>query len=436
MGTLGHPFALGPLRHRAGRAAFAHGPTPAMPPAGPAPLAAPPNLLTPAQAAFDTAAHVDGRGNWGVQGGRLVKTGGSANEARMALDTPTVADHPHVALADHAVTAGNLKLRLGGNGVTIGRGLAADWQNFEYMPAATNVAAYPRLEAKPTSDYAGSLGDLRLHDLAATDPTRVACDVVIVGGDSNSANGGFNHVTRANREIAYDPRIWYLPNVTENDVGCVRHMPFPCIEPVCATPGRGTSPVQAIASRLVAWSAARGRALLMLPIGDPGSGLMNTEEWRRVSTVPGSGGIGFQSMLDAVAAMRALGPAHEIVGCVWSLGVNDRTSIGYDLEGGWLDRMAEFVADVRAHVADVPMVLERVSEHHNPDDDGASAAMRLAQDRLDQDSGDARALPRFRVVTPPGDQGITDRHDPHYTAAGQYEKGRRDGDALLALLGG
>ena len=50
------------------------GPAPVPPPAVD-PLATPPNLFTTAQSGFTDTAHIDFRGNWEVQSGRLVCTG-------------------------------------------------------------------------------------------------------------------------------------------------------------------------------------------------------------------------------------------------------------------------------------------------------------------------------------------------------------------------
>lgn len=407
-------------------------------------LERPANLFTPAQSGFDAAAHLDGRGNWQVAEGRLACNGAApGNDARLTLDAPLVAGRAYVARIDHAHQAGTLKLQLGGDGVLSGRALSEGWQDTEYFPGAEVAGNYLRLQAKPSSDYAGSFDAVTLHDLSGVDPARVACDVVIIGGDSNATSATSEHVTPANRETGFDPRIWTMPGLrsggSHSPSQSERHRPMPMVEPVIAAVGaQRMSPCHAAASELVARAAARGRPLLVMALGDAGSGLMNTEDWRRSSSVATTGARMWGEMLAMKAALEALGPAHEITGAIWSLGANDTFGGDYAVEEGWLDQMAGFVADLRAHVADVPMVLWRVGRHYEPDlgngaTDGRGQAMGAAQERLDQDSGDARAIARFKVVTPPEGHQLSDPHDPHYTAAGMQAKGRAAGAALAGL---
>lgn len=404
------------------------------------PLAPPASRFTTAQASFDETAHIDFRDNWQVSGGRLTCTGTSGNDARLTLDTPLVAGRPCFTMADVEITAGDMRFQLGGDGFASGGTITDGWTNSRYFAAAEVTGDFPRVQIKPSTDFAGSLDDIALYDLSTVDPHDVACDVIIVGGDSNSCNATSGYVTATNRETAFDPRIWYMPHLRSTgsfDVaGVLRHVPRPCVEPVAAVEARRMSPVHAVAGRLVGWSAARGRPLLVMALGDPGSGLMNTEDWRRGSTVATTGARMWTEMVAMKAAVEALEPAHEIVGMVWSLGANDLTGAGYDFEGGWLDVMGGFVSDLRAHVADVPMVLWSIGEHFEPSapGDGRGAAMLAAQQKLDQGSGDIRALDRFRVVVPATGHALSDQDDPHFDAQGMQRNGRDAGDALLGLL--
>lgn len=450
MGTLGTPFALGPLRLRAGQATFGDGDPvapPVEPPVGPAPLVTPPNLLTAAQAGFDTATHVDGRGNWTVQGGRLVKTDTNANDARLALDAPIVPGRPHYMVVDQSRTAGTLKLQFGGNGSSTSQTLTEPWMTFANFPAAEVKAAYTRVGPNPTADYAGSLDAFRVFDLSTTDPRTVACDVLIVGGDSNATSLTSEFVTPANRETPFDPRIWSMPGLRiggfHDQSQSFRHIPLPMIEPVQGGGGSGQrmSPVHAAASRLVARAAARGRPLLVMALGDAGSGLMNTEDWVKGSTaMSGSNQTGARMWAELVAmkaAVAALGPAHQIVGAIWSLGANDRagfTTPGqYDATGHTANYRG-FFANVKADIANVPQVLLNIGSHMDGEFGATPLRQWLAQ--LDQSSGNAKAVPGLRVVQPaPGNQ-FAGNADPHFNAAGMQANGRAAGDALLAMLGG
>lgn len=411
-------------------------------------LSAPANLFTAAQTSFATTDHVDGRGNWQMEAGRLVCLGTNAGQdARLSLDATLTAGEGHYILVDHFPgTAGNIKLQLNGAGTYKGNALTDAWQTFDYVPAISSTGAYTRVGIKPDTTFDGAVGNVRLYPLGAVDPNTVACDIVIVAGDSNSTCATSELVTADNREIPFDPRIWYMPSLREggnyNDALAKRHVPMPAIEPVVGVSGaKRMSPCHAVASELVEWSAARGRPLLILSVGEAGTGLDGTEDWRKGSTFTRDNGTqlgsrAYDEMLATVAAAMALGPAHEVVGVVWSLGANDRYGGDYSVPGQWMDQMTQLVANTRADVADVPMVLWSVGSNLGVGyDDGRSQRMRDAQLRLDRDSGDADwAIDRFRVVTPPDGYELIDGSDPHYTAAGMQAKGRLAGATLRALL--
>lgn len=410
-------------------------------------LAAPPNLFTAAQARLDDVAHIDLQGNWEVANGRLRSpvTGGTAGQAaHLSLAAPLTPGRRHLLRFDHEVAAGSLRARFAAPGLTPSRQLTEPYMDHEVISAADLTEAATRLDLQPSTDYDGSVADISAYDLSTVDPDVVPCDVIIVGGDSNSANATSerfgDEIPMSARETAFDPRIWYMPCLRATGVypttDSVRHVPQPCIEPVAAVEARRMSPVHAVAGELVGWSAARGRPLLVMALGDPGSGLMNTEDWRKSSSVPTTGGRMWSELLAMKAALDALGPAHEIVGMVWSQGANDLFGGDYSVSGQWMDQMRQFVSDLRADIADVPMVMWSVGQHYEPAPyDGRGAAMRAAQLRLDQDSGDgAWAIDRFRVVVPEAGNALAGAEDPHYTAHGMQQNGRDAGAALLALL--
>ncbi len=414
------------------------------------PLASPSNLFTAAQSAFTDTAHIDFRSNWEVDGsGRLSCTGGNAGQAaRLSLAEALTPGRAHFVHFAHAPTAGSLRARFASPGITNSRQLTAPYMDFEYITAAEVADAATRLDLQPSTDYAGTVDNVVAYDLSTVDPNVVACDVIIVGGDSNSANATSerygDEIPMSARETPFDPRIWYVPCLrasgTYPTTDSTRHMPQPCIEPVAAVEARRMSPVHAVAGELVEWSAARGRPLLVMALGDPGSGLSNTEDWVKGSTVVGNQPTGarmYDEMLAMKSAVEALGPAHEVVGAVWSMGANDLYGGDYTIPGQWMEKMSQFVANVRADVADVPMVLWSIGQHYEPtaENDGRGAAMLAAQQLLDQSSGDATwSLERFRVVVPEVGNELADADDPHYDAHGMQQNGRDAGQALLSLL--
>ncbi|QDP61613.1 MAG: hypothetical protein Tp138OMZ00d2C19078261_74 [Prokaryotic dsDNA virus sp.] len=418
------------------------------------PLLAPENFFTEAQSTFDDTAHINFRSNWEVDvDGWLSHTGGNPGQAaRLSLDEPITPGHAHFIHFDHEITAGSLRARFASPGVTNSRQLIVNYMDFEYVTAAEAANAATRIDLQPSTDYAGRVDNIAAYDLSTVDPNIVACDVIIVAGDSNAANATSERfgdepgdIPTSARETAYDPRIWYMPCLrasgTYPTTDSTRHIPQPCIEPVASVEARRMSPTHAVGGEIVGWSANRGRPLLIMALGDPGSGLSNTEDWVKGSTAEVNGQQTGSRMYDEMVAMKAavdaLGPAHEIVGAVWSLGANDLYGGDYTIPGQWMEKMVELINNVRTDIADVPMVLWTIGEHYEPTDqnDGRGAAMIAAQQLLDQDSGDATwSQDRFNVIVPDTGNQLTDADDPHYTAHGMQENGRDAGQSLLSLL--
>ncbi|MBE9635793.1 hypothetical protein IQ782_02955 [Salipiger pacificus] len=414
-----------------------------------APLA---SLLTSARGTFDDTSGMDVRTNWDVSGGKAVCLGASTNDLRIAFDTPTQAGRATVTKFDAVIPSSNLKINLGGNGSKSGRTLSEEWMAFQYYSAAEMVNSYPRLQLVPgTTGVPFEIDNVEIYDLGDVDPSVAPCDVIIVGGDSNSANATSEKfgvdIGSAERETPFDPRIWYMPHLRVTGIygntGSVRHVPQPCIEPVVTVEAVRMSPVHAVAGRLVEWSAARGRPLLVMAMGDPGSGLMNTEDWRSDSAVATTGGRMWNELVAMKAAVDALGPAHEIVGTVWSMGANDRYNAGsvnaYD--SAHLPVYSKFFADVRALVGDIPMVLWNIGDQlvRNAQTSGNLGFGIYMQDwlaRFDKDSGHSSAIDRLTVVHPQDGNQLAGDDDPHYNAHGMQQNGRDAGDALRALLEG
>ncbi|MGB3407798.1 MAG: hypothetical protein WBA67_09915 [Jannaschia sp.] len=453
MRTLGTPLALGRMGLGAGHASLLSGGivAPPAPPLTPPPsaLPAPQNLYSASQSSFaDAGSWFDGRGDWSIQNGKLVKSGTGANDARLKFDAALTAGRAYYTLVDlDSGTAGNVKLQLASPGTGPSRNLLASWTNFQYSPRGEVGANFARLSINPTSDFNGSLDNVRVYDLSTVDPTVVPCDVIIIGGDSNSSSATSEFVTPANRETPFDPRIWFMPclrtSPTYNEPGLTRHVPAPAIEPIVGAFGaKRMSPSHAAAAQLVDWSAARGRPLLIMALGEAGSGLRNTEDWVKGSTVNNTGARMWNEMMAMKAAVMALGPAHQIVGAIWSLGANDRfggTQAGHEISIAPF--YSQFFSNVRADVADVPMVLVNLGAHVKAgggleEADGRSESMRIMLRRFDQASGDPRSIPRFKVIEPPvGNQLVPgDDTDPHFNAVGIQANGRAAGAALRSLL--
>lgn len=409
------------------------------------------NLFTAVQSAFDTSSHIDFRGNWEISGGRLTCLEVSANEARLSLDTPLVAGNSHMTVYDFSISAGNLKMQFSGDGAYNARGVTEDWQGFQFCSSALTTGNFTRVHPKPSGSFSGSIDDIAVYDLSDFDPNTVACDVVIIGGDSNATNTTSDFVNPSNRETTYDPRLWYLPclrtSPTFSSVGCERHVPFPMIEPVVgSSSGKRMSPVHAAASRLSSFSAARNRPLIVLALGDAGSGLMTTEDWRHPDRRSGSGptvGRMWDEMIAMKTALDALGPAHEVIGAIWSLGQNDgfnsASPEGYDISH--TPEYSAFFEDVRDVFGDIPMVMTNIAPHYVSHADinlglGFGSYRQQWINRFDQHSGHANAISNFKVVQPADGNPLNplDHSDPHYSAAGMQANGRQMGDALLGLL--
>lgn len=420
------------------------GGAPAAPP--PDPLAVPQNLFTAAQAAFNDTAHIDFRGNWEAPAGILTPLLINNNDARINFAQPLTPGTPYAMTWDvSGATTGTLKAQFGGSGSVSGRarGSGDGWMQMAYFSAAQVAAAYPRCAFKPGGGYNGSIDNLAVYDLSATDPTQVVCDVVLCLGDSNMSNAVSEFATAANTEHAYDPRVWYMPCLrvggAYSTLEVNRHIPTPLIEPTISVQGQRMSPIQAMASRLADRAAARGRPLLMLALGEPGAGLNGTEDWRSTSSVPTTGARMWAELQAMLAALGALGPAHEIVGAAVSLGANDTSGVDYDVV--WTPQAVQFVTDLRAEtgIADLPIVWAGCAEDYEqsaatPPD--RVSRMRAAQASLDESSGSGFAVPGVRfVASPAGNLLGGDTTQPHFTAHGMQVNGRAMGDGLLTLLG-
>lgn len=410
------------------------------------PLDRPLGLFSPAQVALTGTAHVDLRGNWTITGGTLrqVDGNGSLNDVRLSPAVPLTAGRAHAAVWQHGPgTAGRYKPQMGGNGAHQGhtRNAEDDVPQLHYVPAAA-AAAFTRFGFNPLDDTMNApLSAVQVYDLGDTDPAQVGCDVVLCLGDSNMGNAVSDFVTAGNLETPYDPRIWYMPCLrlggSFGPTDSLRHIPQPCLEPVQGSGGaKRMSPVQACAAELVAHSAARGRPLLMLALGDPGSGLNGASEWDKSSTEPTTGALMYHEMLALVAAMQALGPAHAIIGAVISLGANDGTGADYAVT--WEPKATAFAHNLRADLGlpTLPLVWITPGTHYDPvPGETRGARMIAAIERLDQGSGSPVAIPGLRAVRPPDGNALSDPANPHFTAHGMQANGRAMGQALRALLG-
>lgn len=249
-------------------------------------LEAPPNLLTAAQSSFEVLDHVDLRGNWEVPeatGCLTVNGNDPGSDARVSLDVPTEMGAYHLIHAKNMeVTGGNVKFQLSGNGTTPSRSGTDSWQNYQPVPSADATGEFTQIKINPSNSFVGHIDELQLFNLSTVDPSLVACDVVIIGGDSNVSNAASELVTKDNRENEYDGRMWYMPGLRVggdyNDAKVSRHVPAPAIEPVVSmASAKRMSPRHAIASELVEYSAARGRPLLIMALGESGSGMTGSK---------------------------------------------------------------------------------------------------------------------------------------------------------------
>ncbi len=409
------------------------------------PLTKPLNIFSDAQSRLQDTAHINLRGNWEISNETLAPLGVNNNDARLSTPEVLEANRPYaMTWTMTGASAGTLKAQLSGNGLISGRARAADdaFPQLAYFPSGDVTADFPRCAFKPGGGFDGVLDDIEIYDLSTTDPSQQACDVVLCLGDSNMSNSVSEYAVHSAIEHAYDPRIWYLPNLRTSGsydvLEAMRHVPKPLLEPVASVQGLRVSPIQAAASRLVDRAANRGRPLLMLALAEPGTGFNNTEDWRKSSSVETTGGRMYADTLAMIDAMNALGPAHEIVGAVVSLGANDTT--GADYASAWLPHATQFISDLRSDTGlpNLPIAWSGCAEDYEdtsftPAD--RVARMRAAQAELDQDSGSSFAQPGVRFV--PSEAGNLldgDTEQPHFNAHGMQANGRAMGSALLALM--
>lgn len=439
-----------------------------------------PNLFTAAQSNFLDTSHVDGRGNWSIVGNTIVQDvgNGSHNDVRLNFDTRLVAGRPYLmkwSTIPATSPDGFYKPLLGGAGSITGNNIAPDDTAPKYWWVPSAGGNYTRAGFDPVSSAANSditITGVEVHDISSTDPRAVACDVVLVLGDSLLANASSDFATEANTAgLTFDPQLWYIPSLaigspSFDNTFSARHVPQPVFEPVqCAGGAARITPIHACGLELVNWSVARSRPILFLALAEAGSGLNGNEgqQWRHPEdTVPdGDGNVveqaatAWNEMVLMKAALEALGPAHDVVGAIVSLGSNDRGSSDYTQV--WEPVAVNWVSRLRTLWGKPNLPIAWLGA--NPDQEDGSppdykdlpglpywtGRMRTSQANLDQDSGSQNAIPGVKFV--PGVSGYSytgsGKHIPdaggkvdelHYNAAGQIINGRNLGQGLLSLL--
>ena len=314
---------------------------------------------------------------------------------------------------------------------------------FQWLLGSEVAGAYPYMEIKPDNDaFDVQITEAGAYDLVTTDPNSLACDVVLCLGDSNMSNTVSDFVTFENLETVFDGRVWYMPclrsSSTYANTMSTRHVPQPCAEPVqSAGSGARISPLMAFGARFAPYAAARGRPLLLLSLGDAGSGLNSTEDWRKTSAVPTTGARMYGEMTAMLAAMNSLGPAHQVVAAIVSLGANDTTGADYNVT--FVPPAQQFIADLRADLGlpNLPICWMTVGEHYEPvSGQDRGARLIAAIESLDQDSGSPNSIPGVvSLRPPPGNELIPGTPtNPHFNAVGMQANGRAMADALLDLL--
>lgn len=424
------------------------------------PLTTPPNLYSASISAFDSEDGINTRSNWEVSGGKLTCLNLSNNDVRFATQDPLISGHAHV-MTWHVTPGveGSVRVQLAGDGSAVSSNFPSDSGGVQlaYFTSSEVAGNYTRSGLKPAAPYDGVIDDVALYDLASVDPNIVACDILLCVGDGNMSNSTSDLVDHLNLETPYDPRVWYMPclrtSSTYSPTRSERHIVQPLIEPVQNSKGAANmSPIAAITSQVVGYSADRGRPIVVMALADPGSGLSGTEDWDKSSTVPTTGARMYNEMLAMKAAIDAMAPAHQFIGVAVSLGVEDLSGVDYDTT--WEPKATAFVSNIRSDfgVPDLPIVWAGLNPDYEagdpPDYDVngntpyRAGRMRTSQARLDQNSGSPIAQNNLTFVPSVSGQSLGNPtpdvngyvKEPHFTAAGMQANGRALGAALNALL--
>ena len=393
---------------------------PSPPPPGPDTKTVPAGILPLAEAQFDDLTGWTIDPDWSHVGGEIQKTAGSVNSYAASPTITIPAGDIWVAYTVRDATAG-----------VIGAQLQGPFANspFNNRVTAQHVArfsgpAHTRVRLSANAAFDGTVEDMQAVDMTAM--LAQPADIYIAAGQSLIAAESAS--TPVDPELDYwVPRCLYLPGFTNSTYGTVAGTVAACVAPLqMRKTSQGVSPMTSFA-RAVEPVTPVGRTVLIVGAAEGGTRLVgNDAEWNPDATI-GNGATLYNEMVTQAQAALALNPGNRIMGLIWGQGESDRAP---DMGTAYPPPFTALVSGLRTALSlpNLPVMLIGPM----PDDTNGNQPLFIqTQERLDQDSGDATAIPGVHYV--PRVSGYMSGDGTHPEPEGNRIAGRDAAAAFIAL---
>lgn len=361
----------------------------------------PAGLLSQAAAGFDDMSYWTLDQDWTAAAGAVQKTGGTTARFVTGAATAIPSGQIWVGYTVRDATAG-----------TVGVQMQAPFVNapFTNRVTAQHVARFSgtgfgNLRLIGNLDYNGRVEDVQAVDMTAL--LAQPSDVYIAAGQSLIA--AESKSTPVDPALDYwVPRCLYRPGLTNSTYGTVAGQVAACVPPLqMLQVSQGVSPAASFA-RAVEKKTPPGRTVLIVACAKASTRLIGADaEWNPDGNT-GVGGTLYAGMVAAAQAAVARTPGSVLKGLIWGQGESDR-SASFDTQ--YPPVFTTMVNRLRTDLSapNLPVVLLGPM----PDDLSVHQPMFLqTQERLDQDSGHATAIPKVHYVARPAGYMSSDGTHP------------------------
>ena len=356
--------------------------------------------------------------DWSAGAGHVTKQPGAAN-TYVTTDVAIPAGDTWVAYTVTGATAG-----------TAGVQLQGPFANTRFMNRITaqHVARFTGDGHTRMRVIGSAAFDGRIEDVQAVDMTALLAqpsDIYIAAGQSLIAAETKSTPVDPAKDY-WLPRCLYIPGNTNNNVGSVAGDVAACAGPLqMHRELLGVSPALSFA-RTVEAATPAGRTVLIVACAQGGTRLVGDDaEWNPDATTAPGGSL-YADMIAWTQAALARTPGSVVKGLIWGQGESDRSLV---MDTTYPPAFANMLSRLRADlsVPDLPVALIGPM----PDDtDTAQPLFLQTQQRLDQDSGHATAIPGVHYVARPA--GYMSGDGTHPVPEGNRIAGRLAAQRLIA----
>lgn len=251
--------------------------------------------------------------------------------------------------------------------------------------------AHTRMRLVGSNTFDGLVEDVQLVDM--TELLSQPSDIYIMAGQSLMAAEQKTLPPDPSKDF-WVPRCLYWPGVRNTTYGTQVDETAACTAPLqMLSSSQGVSPAISFAQE-VERSTAQGRTVLLLACASGGTRLIGDDaHWNPNGSV-NQGGTLYANMRDRALAALASKPGNQLKALVWAQGESDRTLV---MDTEYPPAFSAMVTQLRSDLSapNLPVMILGPM----PDDQTASQPVFIStQERLDQDSGDATAMPNVHYV--------------------------------------